>query len=384
MKKILFLSNTANFSKFNLPYMRWFKERGWRVDYCSAGEEFVKDCDNQYTIDIARSPFSLKNVKALKQLKKLLTENRYDILHCHTPMGGVLGRLAAKKLRQEHKIKIIYTAHGFHFYRGAPLLNWLFYYPVEKHLAKYTDVLVTINKEDYECAVKKRFDAKEILHINSVGVDIADFKPSENKFKIRQDYGYADDDFIILYTAEFIPRKNHKFLIESLPSLKKTIPNLKIILPGKGELFDDMVNLAKKLRVHDIINFCGYRKDINKLCRLSDLYVATSRQEGLPIGVVEALAAGLPVVVSDIRGQNDIIKAGINGSLYKPGDQHDFINKVIVLYEDKKKCLMLAENNIKIAKKYSTEIAVKKMAEIYTNLFSADYGERLLPRISGK
>ncbi|MGI5090984.1 glycosyltransferase [Treponema socranskii] len=370
MKKILFLSNTANFSKFNLPYMRWFHEQGWRVDYCSVGEEFVKDCDNQYTIDIARSPFSLKNLKALKQLKKLLAENRYDILHCHTPMGGVLGRFAAKKLRYEHKIKIIYTAHGFHFYKGAPLLNWLFYYPVEKHLAKYTDVLVTINKEDYECVVKKRFYAEKIFRINGVGVNITDFKSLENKHKIRQEYGYTNNDFIILYTAEFIPRKNHRFLIESLPRLKKNIPNLKIILPGKGELFDTMVNLAKKLYVDDIINFCGYRKDINKLCGLSDLYVATSKQEGLPIGVVEAIATGLPVVVSNIRGHNDIIQADINGSLYQPDNKLDFINKVIDLYNDREKCLRFAENSVKPAEKYSTEHAVKKMAEIYTSLFT--------------
>lgn len=155
MKKILFISNTANFSKFNLPYMRWFKEQNWQVDYCSAGEEHVLDCDNQYTISIARSPFSFKNFKAYKELKELLEQNNYDILHCHTPMGGVIGRLAARKLWKAGKIKIIYTAHGFHFYKGAPLINWILYYPMEKWLSHYTDTLVTINEEDYERAKKK-------------------------------------------------------------------------------------------------------------------------------------------------------------------------------------------------------------------------------------
>ena len=152
MKKVLFLSNTANFSKFNRPYMRWFKEQGWQVDYCSAGEERVEDCDNQFSIPIARSPFSLKNLRALRELKKLLAENHYDILYCHTPMGGVIGRLAAKKLWRAGKIKVIYTAHGFHFYKGAPLVNWLLYYPMEKWLSACTDVIVTINEEDYEKA----------------------------------------------------------------------------------------------------------------------------------------------------------------------------------------------------------------------------------------
>ena len=154
MNKILFLSNTANFSKFNRPYMCWFRERGWRVDYCSAGEERVEDCDNQYAIPIARSPFSLRNVRAYRELKKLLIENQYDILHCHTPMGGVIGRLAARRLRSQGKIRVIYTAHGFHFYRGAPLVNWLLYYPMEKWLSRLTDVIVTINEEDYERAKK--------------------------------------------------------------------------------------------------------------------------------------------------------------------------------------------------------------------------------------
>lgn len=132
--------------------MRWFKEQGWQVDYCSAGEENVLDCDNQYSICIVRSPFSLNNFKALKQLKELLKNNKYDILHCHTPMGGVIGRLAAKKLWKAGKIKVIYTAHGFHFYKGAPFINWIIYYPIEKWLSHFTDIIVTINEEDYEKA----------------------------------------------------------------------------------------------------------------------------------------------------------------------------------------------------------------------------------------
>lgn len=152
MNKILFLSNTANFSKFNRPFMRWFSERGWQVDYCSAGEERVLDCHNQFAISIARSPFSLRNLRGLVQLKGILEKGDYQILHCHTPMGGVLGRLAAVKLRRQGKIKVMYTAHGFHFYSGAPLLHWLLYYPMEKLLAQWTDVIITINQEDYDRA----------------------------------------------------------------------------------------------------------------------------------------------------------------------------------------------------------------------------------------
>jgi len=149
--KVLFVSNTANFSKFNRPFMRWFRERGWQVDYASAGEEEVADCDNQFAVTMSRGPFSLRNIGAYWQLKAIL-RNNYDIVHCHTPMGGCIARLAARGTAA----KIVYTAHGFHFYRGAPLLNWLLFYPVEKRLVKYTDCLITINEEDYDTA-KKRF-----------------------------------------------------------------------------------------------------------------------------------------------------------------------------------------------------------------------------------
>jgi glycosyltransferase EpsD len=156
-QKILFVSNTANFSKFNRPFMRWFRERGWQVDYVSAGEEPVSDCDNQYTVCMARSPLNLKNFKAYRELKAILL-NDYDIIHCHTPMGACLARLAARNCGA----RVIYTAHGFHFFKGAPLLNWLVFYPIEKYLSKYTDCLVTINEEDY-CLANQKFKMRTVV-----------------------------------------------------------------------------------------------------------------------------------------------------------------------------------------------------------------------------
>jgi glycosyltransferase EpsD len=157
--KILFVSNTANFAKFNRPFMRWFREQGWQVDYASAGEEDVPDCDNHHIIAIVRSPFNLKNLKAYRKLKRIVANN-YDIIHCHTPMGAFLARIAFRK----NQTKIIYTAHGFHFFKGAPLLNWIVYYPIEKYLLRYTDGLITINKEDYNLAKKKFKIQAAVLH----------------------------------------------------------------------------------------------------------------------------------------------------------------------------------------------------------------------------
>ncbi len=370
MNKILFISNTANFSKFNRPYMRWFRELGWQVDYCSAGEEKVLDCNNQYSISIARSPFSLRNVQAYNQLKNILKINNYSIVHCHTPMGGVIGRLAARKLWKSGKVKIIYTAHGFHFYKGAPLLNWLLYYPVEKWLMKYTDSLITINKEDFYRANKIKNKIVNIYQINGVGVNLEEFYPVksyEEKINLRTKKGVNKKGFVLLYTAEFITRKNHKLIFDVLPELKNKIPELQVIFCGKGELLEYYKTFALINDLH-FINFTGYTKDVADYCRLSDILIMPSLQEGLPMGMIEAIATGLPVVASNIRGHRDIIINNENGLLFQSNDKEDFKNKIIKLYESPELCSKISKENIIKAQCYSVDIVVERMAEIYRKL----------------
>jgi glycosyltransferase EpsD len=178
MPKILFVSNTANFSKFNLPIIEHLKKYGCQVDYASMGEETVPLCDNQYTISMTRNPFTIKNFFGYRELRKILKSNNYDIIHCHTPTAGFLARIAAKKSRS----RIIYTAHGFHFYRGAPFYFWLIYYPIEKYLARFTDCLITVNHEDFEFA-QKYIDVPILGHIDGVGVDLQRFYPASKTEK---------------------------------------------------------------------------------------------------------------------------------------------------------------------------------------------------------
>ena len=316
MKKILFLSNTANFSKFNIPYMRWFKEQGWRVDYCSAGEETVSDCDNQYSISIARTPFSLTNLRAYKELKKILYENQYDILHCHTPMGGVIGRLAADKLHKQGKIKIIYTAHGFHFYKGAPLFNWLAYYPVERWLAGRTDVLITINGEDYDIA--RKFNAGEVFYVPGVGIDVAKFsKKAVSRSEMREKLGLSDSDFVLLSVGELIVRKNHSLVLKVLGDLKQKgkLGNLQYLICGCGVLENELKKKACELGIADIVHFLGYRNDVNEIYNAADLFIFVSLQEGLPVALMESMASGVPVICSNIRGNTDLIENGKNGEI---------------------------------------------------------------------
>jgi glycosyltransferase EpsD len=364
--KIVFISNTANFSKFNRPFMRWFKQKGWQVDYISAGEELVLDCDNQYTVCITRTPLNFKNIKAYKELKKILLNN-YDIIHCHTPMGSVLARLAARKGRS----KVIYTVHGFHFYKSAPLLNWVIYYPIEKFLAKYTDCLVTINQEDY-CLASKKFKLQAVFHINGVGVDINRFYPAsyQKKKLLRKEFGFCDRDFILLYIAEFISRKNHRFLIRQLPLLRQSIPGLKIIFAGEGKLLKTSKKNAERLKVTENVYFFGYRNDVDKLCRIADIHISPSKQEGLAVSNIEAMASGLPLLCSKIRGVLDVVTEGRNGFFFELNNPGKMVDEIITLYKNSDLRETMARNNVMDAKRFSVNTAVEKMAEIYARFMS--------------
>ncbi len=208
----------------------------------------------------------------------------------------------------------------------------------------------------------------KIYKIDGVGINLEKYYPAkseEEKNGLRMQNGFSVDDFILIYTAEFIPRKDHEFFIKNVPELKKRITNLKVIMPGRGVQLKEMKILAVNLEVDDIIWFPGYRKDINLLCAISDLYVTTSRQEGLPISVIEAMASGLPIVASRIRGQTDAVAPERNGELYQLENNTEFVEKIVALYKNPELRAEMRKNNIEDSRKYSVDIAVKKMAEIY-------------------
>lgn len=307
--------------------MKWFKKQGYEVHYASMGEEPVKHCDKHHKICFNRSPFSLDNVKAYKPLKKIIDTENYDIIHCHTPMGGVVTRLAARSARK-NGTKVIYTAHGFHFYNGAPKQNWAIYYTVEKLLARITDVLITINTEDYHRALNK-MNVKEVIKINGVGVNLNRFKPVNNqqdKSILRKKYGYDPKDIILICVAELNGNKNQEFLIRCIKELIKIYPTVKLLLCGEGGYKDKYIDLINELHLKNSIILMGYRKDVNKLMQLSDIGVAASIREGLGLSLIEELATGLPIIASTNRGHNDIITSNDIGFLYITNDTHDFIS----------------------------------------------------------
>ena len=323
MKKVLFVATVVktHIMEFHIPYLKMFKEMGWetavaaRNDYENPADCVIPYCDTYYNIPFERNPLKPGNLKAYKELKHIIDEGEYDIIHCHTPVGAMLTRLAAKQARKKGT-KVFYTAHGFHFYKGAPAINWILYYPVEKWLSRYTDVLITINKEDYERA--KTFKAGKVCYVPGVGIDLKKFNAGYvNKEQKRKEIGVSADDFVLLSVGELIPRKNHEVVIRALSVLKQLdkLNHIEYVICGRGSYEADLRKLAEGLDVADHVHFLGYRNDISEICNCADLFVFMSHQEGLPVALMEAMACGLPAVCSNIRGNTDLIEDGVTGLL---------------------------------------------------------------------
>ena len=368
MKKALIVSTVSRqFSLFEQGNIETLVELGYEVhaaaNYSDADDRLNSLNIVRHHIDIERSPFSLKNIKAYKQLKKLMDGQHFDVVHSHSPVGGVLGRLAAKKAKVP---KVLYTAHGFHFFKGAPLKNWLLFYPVERSLAKITDYLVTINQEDFERA--KKFKVRgSCVNVPGIGFDSSKFElPGETRALKRKELGISENTLVILTIGEMIKRKNHRTMIEAFA--KADINNSLLLICGRGELLDELKALTRELGVEDKVSFLGYRKDIPEICKMSDIFIFSSFQEGLPVSVMEAMAAGLPVVASDIRGSSELVIRDKGGYLMKPKDVESFANYTVKLASDPSLRAKMREWNLKKVKNYEKGVVKSLMLKVYSSL----------------
>ena len=318
MKKALFVATVVktHILQFHIPYLRMLKERGWETavaaknDFDDPRDCTIPFCDAYYDVAFARNPFHPRNLRAYRRLRRLIDEGAYDLIHCHTPVGAAIARLAARGARKKGT-KVVYTAHGFHFYKGAPLLNWLLYYPAEKWLSRFTDVLITINREDYERV--KGFHAKECVYIPGVGIDCSRFSPSpEIRAQKRTELGIPRDATVLLSVGEVNKNKNHAVILEALPDL----PDCWFVLCGRGPLLERHRQRARELGIEDRVLFAGYRTDVADFYKMADVFVFPSLREGLPVSVMEAMAAGLPVLCTRIRGSADLVTEGENGFFF--------------------------------------------------------------------
>lgn len=354
MKKMLMLASVASMiDQFNMPNIQLLQEMGYEVHVACNFEkgstctsERIQKLKNQlkkmevkyFQIDFSRNILKINDIlKSYKQVKALLQRERYDFIHCHSPIGGAVGRIAGHKMHT----KVIYTAHGFHFYKGAPIQNWLLYYPIEKWLSRYTDMLITINKEDYQRA-RKKFHAKETRYIPGVGIDVEKIQAVQvDREKKREELGIGKDEIFLLSVGELNKNKNHEVVVRALAELKDQ--KVKYAICGKGELKEYLEELAEKLGVKEQLFLLGFRTDVIEICKSADVFVFPSKREGLSVALMEAMACGLPCVVSDIRGNRDLIDRR-GGKLFCVSDLNElslFLKKM----GDSENLMELGRNN---------------------------------------
>ena len=369
MKKILFVATVVktHIMEFHVPYLKMFKDMGWetavaaRNDYKNPADCVIPYCDAYYDIPFARNPLDPSNLAAFKELKEIIEKGEYTIIHCHTPVGAMITRLAAGSARKKDS-KVFYTAHGFHFYKGAPLINWLLYYPAERILARKTDVLITINKEDYEKA--KSFKAGHVEYIPGVGVDIKAFADTKvDREQKRRELDIPEDDVLLLSVGELNKNKNHEIVIRSLAKMQAD--NVHYMIAGSGPLEDYLKSLSESLGIKDRVRLLGYRNDVAELYKAADIFVFPSIREGLPISVIEAMAAGLPVVAAKIRGVMDLLEGSDNPLLDSCNDVDAFVREISRLCEDKNLRGSIGKANQLLSKEYEAERIIQKMKSIY-------------------
>ncbi|MBR5500048.1 MAG: glycosyltransferase family 4 protein [Clostridia bacterium] len=367
-KKILLVANVSkeHVLKFHVPTIKALVDEGWHVDVACSGTEEVPYCNTQFKMSWKRSPFNFALFKGIKELKKIVKDGQYDIIYCHTPVGALVARLAGRKARKKGT-KIIYMAHGLHFFKGANPVYWLTFYPIEKWLSRFTDVMILVNQEDYDI-VKEKFHHKSGTYlVCEIGTNIERFVV-KNKAEIRQEYrkqlNIEDDATVLVYLAELIKNKNQTMLMRVLKSLIKEGHNVYLVLAGVDHTKGTFMAYANEMGVANRIRFLGWRSDVQNIYVMSDICTAASIREGFGINIVEAMAAGLPVVASDNRGHRTIIRDGENGFLVPLKDEELFAKRIMEVASNKTLSTKLIEESQKDIEKYSIESCVQRLKEI--------------------
>lgn len=379
MEKILFISNIAKkIGSFSVASLAAAKERGMEfhmaANWDQAGKKQIKSDEKEYNVKIhniplARNPYSPSNLKAYKKLVQIIKDENIDYIHCNTPVGGLLGRLAGKKCKVK---KIIYQAHGFHFYKGAPLKNWLLYYPVERWMAHYTDAIITINNEDYERAKKFKLKSHgKVYYVPGVGIDTSQYC-SDRQIRIekRKELGLEDDDIALISMGDLIERKNYPVAIEAIAKVGKS--NLHYYICGQGPDEEKLISLAEELGIKNQVHFLGYRTDIKELLQAADIFLFTTLQEGLARSLMEAMASGLPCIASKIRGNTDLLNDNNGGILCD--SLEEYVAAIHKIADDPKLRKQMSVNNLEAIQHFSVGEVSKRVEDIYTSEFSAGGG----------
>ena len=351
-KKILVVCTTDSMIwNFLIPHIEFWQYKGLKITcVCSKTGFYFEELQAKHGLSLieipfSRSPYKLKNIKCLVQLRNIISSQNFDLIICQEPVGGLMGRLAGIG----KSAKVIYTAHGFHFYKNAPLLNWLIYYPVEKILSYFTDILITTNNEDYHRSLK--FHAKQTVKLDGVGINLSKFtNNSTTRINKRKELFLNETDQVVFTAAELIPRKNYEVALRSFKKI--ATENTYFVICGVGSEEKKLKHLVNKLHIDKNVKFLGFRKDLHELYRIADVFFFPSLQEGLSVALLGAMASGLPVICSNIRGNVDLIDDKMGGYLYNSNDEVGFSKGLSKLLGDVQLSQSMGNYNATTVKKF--------------------------------
>lgn len=367
--KILYVTTISlTMNTFFKPHIEMLVSGGHRVDIACNDHDLPLDpfygklgC-RFHPISFSRSPLSPDNLRAWGQLKAVIRQGGYDVVHCHTPNASVITRLVCRKFRKGG-LKVFYTAHGFHFYKGAPLLNWLAYYPVEKLCSRFTDKLITINREDCQLATN-RFHAGSVHHVPGVGIDLSQYKnASIDRKEKRREIGVPENAFLLLSVGELNKNKNHQIIIRAMARLDR--PDVHYAIAGTGPEQENLLKLARELGISDQVHLLGYRRDIPALNRAADVFCFPSHREGLGLAAIEAMACGLPLLTSNIHGINDYSQDGVTGFKRAPTDADGFASAMGKLHDSPALRSQMGQHNELLARNYRVCAVTDLLKDIY-------------------
>lgn len=372
-KRILITSTDLMMIQFLVPHVINLADNGYEIEIACSNvggkiEQIKQRLKNAvkkiYVVKLQRNPFTFRNFSGYKEMKQIINNGAYDIIWTNEPVMGVVTRLAAK-LARRRGAKVLYMVHGFHFFNGAPLINWMIYYPVEKMMAKYADIIVTVNHEDYKRA--RSMNVKRVEYIHGIGINTDRLSSENNSVDIRKELGLSSEDFLIISVGELNKNKNQKTIIKALAQIKD--PAIHYLLCGKGNQLESLKKQVIAEGLEKQIHFLGYRMDVLDICRQADVYVMPSYREGLPVASLEAMYCGLPLLTSNIRGLVDVMENGSSGYMYSPDDYKGFADGIFKLKSSHAISRMMGQRNQEFVKKYCIEETKKEILGIINGIY---------------